>query len=936
MQKINNIWKIYIGALTVFIIIAAASAFYPHDQNSFMQGVCTVIDRNVICEGSRYNKPDEIMLPQSVSMKKGKDLKLSVKLPAYIDDGEYLFIYAGKTDVDVYINGDKVGKCLRDKYEKYGVKVPARWSETELSRNYSGGLLQAVFRSNDSDRTIRLERIYIGDRSAIIWHILFSYMPIIVSAVIITAMGLIITLFDILNRRKEYIYMGIAMLLLGINLLGIPEFRQIYIRSLTAADMLRTPLIIADIAALCLGIYEMRDRFRDRMVLMCGQIFAAVFAAGVLFRIVKPYENIYMEIVCAGFLIICGCFTYHFFKYMMGLKREQQNAVLLNEEKDAFLADMSHAVRTPVNTIIGMNTMILRESRDDRTKDYASDISNAADALISIIDEILDFSKTSPGRTRITESDYEMSSLVNDCYNMIGYKVKNKGLEFGISNNPGIPLHLYGDEARIRQIVVNLLTNAVKYTNKGRVDFSIDFEPVSDNTVIIIFKVVDTGIGIREEDIGKIFDGFERTENEENLPEEGNGLGLKIAKDLAVLMNGSIDVESRQGQGSEFTVRIPQKYKGNEKTGSCSERIRQHNENAEKNHKSFRAPDARVLVTDDVEMNLKVMQALLKNTGMTIETAGSGSEALEMIASKRYDIIFLDHMMPVMDGIETFRRMKKMPENPNSATPVIILTANAIKGAKEKYLAEGFDDYIAKPVEEKELVEICCRYLEPSLVTEDMVPGNGSTDSTEEYERIISQLSGMLNIKEGMAYCVGKEDFYFEMLGDYAKSVYFKKLDQCFKDGDFDNYRINAHTIKSSARTLGANNISEEARQLEYAAKDGDISYIRENHVRLIEDNDKLIRYITEVLQTYVDRGITSEKMEIEPEHLKAMLQKAYECAYIFDIDGVEKVIKELNRCDISKYLQEELDKLKNADDEIEFDDMLKIASEMLESLKQQ
>ena len=929
MKLINKIWKIYIAAVLIFAAAVVVSFFYPHDYDGFRQGHCTEISSDIMVKDDGRDRRIRMDLPSRMSIAGGHGFEFSTKLPGYIGSGEKIFIYTGKADPDIYVNGRKV-HC-----GSVG-NSSAMWREIETGREDSDGLLRVVINPEDSRRSVRIDRIYAGDRSAVIWHIFFAYMPLLISAVVILIMGMIITVIDFTTRERQYIYIGIAMVLLGLIVLGMPEFRQLYIWNLAAADAVWRLLMAADVAALCFGIYEIRGRLKEKPVRMGAVCSASAVVIGVLLRICMPSDNQYIVFLCAGFIIICGSFAYQFFSYILNLKQEQRNAVFMNEEKDLFLADMSHAIRTPVNTIIGMNTMVLRETQDQKTREYADDISNAAAALVAVIDEILDFSKTSTGKMQINEAEYELISMVKDCSNMTGFRAKDKGLDFSISNNPDIPRYLYGDEARLRQIAVNLLANAIKHTSRGSVSLYIDYRPVSEDSLLLVFMVKNTGIGIKEKDIDRIFDGFEEIDDDNGISEEHTGFGLRITKYIAELMGGTINVSSSFGQGSCFTVSIPQKFRGTEKTGSCMEYLQQQDW---KNRRglSFRADGARILAVDDVEMNLKVIRALLENTGMKIETAGGGSEALGLLAVNRYDMVLLDHMMPGMDGIETFRRLKKMKDCPNASTPVIMLTANAIKGAREKYLEEGFDGYIAKPVEERELTEVCRKFIDPALISDVTDTGeNNGSGSSDEISGAIDRLSSFLNIQEGMSYCVGKEDFYLEMLGDYAKSVCLGRLDKCLQDGDIENYRINAHTLKSSARTLGADDISEKAKLLEYAAKDGNITYIKENHAGFMKDNEILIKQITQALKDYKESEAEEELREITDEHLQALLKKAHDCAYIFDIDGVENVINELGGCIINEKLKHELDELRQAADEIEFEDMQKIASEMLKDTDQE
>ena len=413
-------------------------------------------------------------------------------------------------------------------------------------------------------------------------------------------------------------------------------------------------------------------------------------------------------------------------------EKAKADAIAAANAKSVFLANMSHEIRTPINAILGMDTMILRECNDNEILEYAGNIQSASQTLLSLINDILDFSKIETGKLELVAGDYALSSLINDVYHMLISKAKEKGLALNVESNKNLPAKLYGDEVRIRQIIVNILNNAIKYTKKGSVTLTVGMsdmklsdmpdhsndsklENITDKNTIITFRIADTGIGIKKENISHLFDSFSRFDEEKNKYIEGTGLGLAITKQLVDLMNGEIVVTSEYGKGSVFTVSIPQKIVSDLKIGDISEKYNEPS-NKKKKKSTFTAPDANVLVVDDVKMNINVFKALLKRTEINVDSAMSGSEALDMIKEKKYDIIFLDHMMPDMDGIETYQNMKMLEDNPNKGTTVVMLTANAIMGAKEEYLGIGFSDYLSKPVQAPKLESMILKYLPEELV----------------------------------------------------------------------------------------------------------------------------------------------------------------------------------------------------------------------------
>ena len=387
-----------------------------------------------------------------------------------------------------------------------------------------------------------------------------------------------------------------------------------------------------------------------------------------------------------------------------------------NEAKSIFLARMSHEIRTPINAVIGMNEIIMRESTERDIIGYASNIETASHTLLSLINDILDFSKIESGLMKIVPDEYDTYDLIRECYTLLDMRARDKGLTLKLEYNEKLPSVLKGDEVRIRQIITNLLSNAVKYTDNGSITFDVDFVKKADDRIDLIIRVTDTGRGISEEGMKTIFDSFSRADERQNRNIEGTGLGLSITKQLIDLMEGSIDVKSEYGRGSEFTAVIPQTAVSSEPMGDFWAKYNVGEGTGGNYHESFKAPDARILVVDDVSVNLKIFTLLLKNTEVMIDTADSGARGLELYKENHYDMIFLDHMMPQMDGIETFEEIRKTDRYKSERTPVVVLTANAIEGADKEYLAIGFTDYLTKPVQSDELERVIVKLLPDEMV----------------------------------------------------------------------------------------------------------------------------------------------------------------------------------------------------------------------------
>jgi CheY-like chemotaxis protein/HPt (histidine-containing phosphotransfer) domain-containing protein len=535
---------------------------------------------------------------------------------------------------------------------------------------------------------------------------------------------------------------------------------------------------------------------------------------------------------------------------------------------------MSHEIRTPINGIIGMNTMMLRECEDNSTlMEYGMNIQSASQSLLAIVNDILDISKIESGKLEIVPAEYELFSVVNDCYNMTASRAAGKGLEFIVHMNPRLPDGLLGDEVRVRQIMNNLLSNAVKYTEEGTVELTLDYERKSDAALVMVIEVRDTGIGIRKNDIDKLFDSFTRVDEKRNNHIEGSGLGLNLTKKLVDLMNGEISVRSVYNQGSVFTVKLPQIITTWSPVGDFAERYQELLNQTETLSDVVYAPGAHVLVVDDVPMNLLVVRGLLKYTGVRVDTADSGEEALKILGDTKYDLVFLDHLMPGMDGVECLHRLREMKGHPNVTTPIIVLTANAIIGAREEYLQDGFTDYLAKPIQEKELQGMLMKYLPPELVElrhiEDLIQAVGEKEvpapevsaspevsqappekETSADQPVMERLKAIdeLDIAMGMGYCMDDTDFYQEMLKEFLNSGKKDALDQYFDAQDWENYRIVIHALKSTSLTIGAAELSEQAKALELACKQNDIKYVQDNHTAVMERYVALLGELREAL----------------------------------------------------------------------------------------
>ena len=542
------------------------------------------------------------------------------------------------------------------------------------------------------------------------------------------------------------------------------------------------------------------------------------------------------------------------------LRQAKQVAEMANKAKSDFLAKMSHEIRTPINAVIGMDEMILTRSKDEEIERYALDIKGAATTLLSIINEILDSSKIESGKMEIVPVNYEIASMLNDLYNMISFKASQKNLELVFDIDKEIPVGYFGDDVRIRQCVTNLLSNAVKYTDKGTVTLSVT-ATYSAGFADLTFAVKDTGIGIKKEDMSKLFEDFTRINLEKNRSVEGTGLGMTITARLLELMDSKLEVESVYGIGSVFSFTIRQKIVNGEKLGDFNVRIEKSAESY-KFVQRYKARDAKILLVDDNNINRKVFRSLLSEAEIKIDEAADGYECINMLKKNSYDLVFLDHMMPGIDGIETFKIIKDENLCPN--TPIVMLSANAVTGAREQYIEMGFSNYLPKPIEADKLDEMIMKYVRYEIINQDesekAAPAQSMSapvkqaDTYSFLDEEVPQVS-IKTIEEfdwNMAMkTLGDEELLLETLKDFYDSCdeVADKLGRFLeaasntsgeeRDKNIYNYRVEVHALKSTAAIFGAMLLSKTARLGELAAKENNFEKLSAIHPFVIEELNK-------------------------------------------------------------------------------------------------
>ena len=639
---------------------------------------------------------------------------------------------------------------------------------------------------------------------------------------------------------------------------------------------------------------EIRKRYHT--IFLFGLVVALLLTIQLKYPFLPLYTIGYMLGTCLLHIFVVGNEIDEYRR----LRRESEVAIAANKAKSAFLSNMSHEIRTPINAVLGMNEMILRESSDETILEYSENIRSAGKTLLGLINDILDFSKIESGKLDIVPVDYDLSSVLGDLVNMVQTRADEKGLVLVTDFDSNIPKLLNGDEIRIKQIITNILTNAVKYTEKGSITFKVGCEEPADDpdAVILKVKVSDTGIGIRQEDMDKLFSEFERIEEGRNRYEEGTGLGMSITRSLLAMMGSSLKVESEYGKGSVFFFDLRQKVVNREPLGDYETSYKEHLQKHRKYREKFTAPDAHILVVDDNPMNLVVFKGLVKQSMMMVDTAEDGDTGLSLAKDTKFDLIFMDHMMPGKNGIETLKELKAQTDSPNASTPVVCLTANAVSGARETYISSGFDDYLTKPIDAVKLEEMLLTFLPEEKVKKTVVSEEESTReegnadippelSKLDEEKWIDVNSGIKNSGSIEAYIPVLRIFY-NTLNEKAD-----ELERLFSQGDLENYTIKVHALKSSARIIGASGFGEKAQKLEDAGKIPDIGYIKDHNDSFIEEYRSFREPLASVFKNEDDE---TDRPVADPGLMEDAIDRLRAAADDMDCDMLQAIFGEMDK----------------------------------------
>lgn len=598
-----------------------------------------------------------------------------------------------------------------------------------------------------------------------------------------------------------------------------------------------------------------------------------------------------------------------------------------NRAKTNFVSNMSHEIRTPMNSIVGITEILLRSRHSPKEQEYLLNIQSSGRVLLTIINDVLDCSKMEAGKMQLFDEPYDTCSLFHDLRISMENRIGHSGLELIYDIDQDIPCKLKGDMGRIRQVIINLVNNAIKYTEKGSVRFSVHVRQKNTDKVMLYYEVADTGIGIRKEDQKILFDAFQRVEMDRNRYVEGTGLGLTISQNLVNMMGGVIEVESEYGKGSRFFFTIEQTIIDPTPVSAVNYNGQKDNVTEKEAECLFIAPEAHILLVDDNELNLVVAKELLKPLRMQIDTAENGLQAVKMVRGSQYDLVLMDHMMPVMDGIEAAKAIRALPEDKYQKLPIIALTANAMVDARKEFLNAGMNGFVAKPIDFARICNQLKLWLPKDLVRD--VPKEEAkkllADDLSDREIQPEDSQRGFSFEEGVNHC-GSKAALMKTIRIFYRTIDSKanKIEQCLKEGLISDYVIEIHALKSSALLIGAVPLSEAAKELEDYGKQGKTEVLEEKTPDVLT----LYRDLKNILRPYAEKEENAKKEFSDGEWITA-LQQIHQCIEQFDLDGVDQIMEQLEEYQVPECIRESMDQLRVYVADVSLEEIMELTDTM-------
>lgn len=598
-----------------------------------------------------------------------------------------------------------------------------------------------------------------------------------------------------------------------------------------------------------------------------------------------------------------------------------------NRAKTNFVSNMSHEIRTPMNSIVGITEILLRSRHSPKEQEYLLNIQSSGRVLLTIINDVLDCSKMEAGKMQLFDEPYDTCSLFHDLRISMENRIGHSGLELIYDIDQDIPCKLKGDMGRIRQVIINLVNNAIKYTEKGSVRFSVHVRQKNTDKVMLYYEVADTGIGIRKEDQKILFDAFQRVEMDRNRYVEGTGLGLTISQNLVNMMGGVIEVESEYGKGSRFFFTIEQTIIDPTPVSAVNYNGQKDNVTEKEAECLFIAPEAHILLVDDNELNLVVAKELLKPLRMQIDTAENGLQAVKMVRGSQYDLVLMDHMMPVMDGIEAAKAIRALPEDKYQKLPIIALTANAMVDARKEFLNAGMNGFVAKPIDFARICNQLKLWLPKDLVRD--VPKEEAkkllADDLSDREIQPEDPQMGFSFEEGVKHC-GSKAALMKTIRIFYRTIDSKanKIEQCLKEGLIGDYVIEVHALKSSALLIGAVPLSEAAKELESYGKQGKTEVLEEKTPEVLA----MYRDFKNILKPYADKEEAAKQEASDGEWIQA-LQQIHQCIEQFDLDGVDQIMEQLEEYQVPECIRESMDQLRVYVADVSMEEIMELTDTM-------